>query len=125
MIHAMRAEQQGLPLGKKSFHPTDALLLKGFVTDRQDFVSDEDIGVDRSSDRKSQTHEHAGGVSLHWPVDEIPQAREIDNLRKKSFALLPAEPHHGGRKVNIFPASIFRVKAGAEFEERPDSPFDL
>ena len=64
-------------------HVTDllvTLLLERRVSYGQDFVKDEDVGIDDGRYGKSEARDHAAREIFYWDVDEVLKLSEVHDL---------------------------------------------
>ena len=62
------------------FHLADGFLLELGVAYGEDFVHDEDLGVEVGCYGKAEAHHHTAGIALHRGVDIALTAGESDYL---------------------------------------------
>ena len=113
----MRTKQHS---GALLFELHDALkrfFSKRTIAYRQGFVNDQNIGVGAGGNGKSQAHIHAAGVGFDRLVNELSNARKVNNAFIQSFCLGTRKTHHCGSQGNIFPSRKFGVKARTQFEQ--------
>ena len=97
-----------------------ALLLELLVADRQHLVDQEDVGIGVHGDGERETDVHTGRVELHLRVDEVADARELEDVVEVGLGLLAAQSEHGRVQVDVLAARQVGVEPGAEFEEGRD-----
>src|SRR5260370_15625040 len=61
-------------------HLAEAFLLEFGVADGENFVNDEDLGLEMRSDGKAEAHRHARGIALDRRVEEFLDLGESDDL---------------------------------------------
>ena len=115
----MTHEQHGSALSFADvLHFADGFLLEFGVADGEDFVDDEDFGVEVGGDGETQPHHHAAAVTLHRGVDIAFAAAEVDYLVELAVNLVAFHAEDAAVHVDVFAAGEFRVEAGAYLEER-------
>jgi hypothetical protein len=67
----VRDQHNGFPNFPQLFHPLEAPSLKGYVTNSQNFVKEQDVGVEMHRYRESQSKEHSRRILLYWNINEI------------------------------------------------------
>ncbi len=114
-----------LPAALELGELVETLVREALVAHRQDFVDQQDIGIDMDRDGESQPHVHPGRVGLHRRVDELLELGEFDNLVEAlgHFALRQAE--HDAVDEHVLAAGDFRVKPCAQFDQRGDAAADF
>ena len=121
----VRHQQNRLAAPLELAELVEALVREALVADREHFVDEQDIGIDVNRHGKPEPHVHAGRVRLDRRVDEFLQLGELDDLVEPpgDFALGQAE--HDAVDEDVLAARDFRMKSGAQLDERRDAPFDL
>lgn len=120
--HVVADEEDGAAFLVGGFvHAVEALALEVGVADGEDFVHDEDVGVEVGGDGESQADVHAAGVALDGRVDEFADLREFDDLVEFFPHFRPGHAEDGAIQVDVFPTGQLTVKAGAYFEEAGDA----
>ncbi len=71
----VRDEQDRPPRGEKALQRRHALPLELFVADGENFVEQEDVGIEIGGNREAEPHVHAGGVVLDRHVHEVLKPR--------------------------------------------------
>jgi hypothetical protein len=105
----------------------DALALERFVTDRKDFVDEQDVGVDIDSHREAEPHVHARGVVADLHVDELFELGEGHDLVEDALGLLLRQAEDRRVHEHVLTPGELVVEPGAEFEQRrnPAARHDL
>src|SRR5438552_19107076 len=67
----MAHKQYGSATGADLPELLEAFLLKLSITNGQDLVDQQDLGLHVRRDGKCQAHVHAGGVALDWSIDKF------------------------------------------------------
>ncbi len=101
-----------------------ALGLEGGISNGEDFIDDEEGGVDVDGDGEGETHHHAGGVGAEGFVDEVADTGELYDLVVLLAGAFTGEAEEGGVEEDILAAGEVAVEAGAEFEECGDAAVD-
>ena len=120
----MGDEQDGLAAPAEFRELVEALVREALVADGQHFVDEQHVGVDMDRDRKPEAHVHARRIGLHGRVDELAQLGELDDLVEPLLNLPFGEAEHDAVDEHVLAAGDFRMKAGAELDERRDAAVD-
>ncbi len=96
------------------------LRIERFVADAEYFVDQQNIGVDADGHRKSQAQTHPARIGSQRLVDELADARKLDDLLEALVHLAAGQSHQRGVDANIFGSGEIGMKPGAEFEQRGD-----
>src|SRR6266513_5940626 len=125
LIELMRDEHDGASGAGDIAHLAEAFFLEIHVADGQDFIDKENLRLEVSSDSEGQTDIHAGGVVLYGGVNEFFELGEGHDFIELAldFALAHAEDGAGEKRVLV--AGQLGMKAGADFEKRPDAAVNL
>ena len=103
-------------------HLAKAFLLKFGVAHRQDFIHNEDLGVEVGGHGEGQAHVHPARVALDGGVDVLLHPRKIDDLIELAVHLGPGHPQDGPVEVHILAPGQLGVKAGAHLQQAADAP---
>src|SRR5471032_1200587 len=109
-------------------HAIETLRLEFRVADRQHFIHDEDLRLEVSGDGKGETDVHAHRVALHRRVDELADARELDDLVEPPPHLDPAHAEDRAIQENVLAATQLWMEAGTALQGTihatidPDAP---
>ena len=118
VIQRMRDQQQRAAIGEVTLHPRDAFVLERFIAHREHFVGDQQIGLQRRHQREAETHHHAAGVGLDRRVNVLADVGEGDDLVEPGVERRAGQPLQRSSEFEVFAAGVFRMKAGAELEQR-------
>ena len=121
----MRAKQDG---GATLFHGVDAverLAGKLAIAHGQGFVYDQDVRIDAGGQRKRQPHEHAAGVGFDGLVNEMPDAREINDIAQAVLELCTADAQQWPIEQQVLPARKIGVETCPQLEQRSHTAVDL
>jgi hypothetical protein len=66
----VRNEQDGTAFPLELSDAIEAFILKGDIPDGEDFVDEQDLGLNMHGDSKCQAHLHARAVGAKWAVDK-------------------------------------------------------
>ena len=102
-------------------HLADGLFLELGVTYGEDFIYDEDLGVEMRGNCDTEADGHAGRVALYRRIDIALAAGEVDDLIELARDLGLGHAHDRTVHVDVLAAHHFRMEAGADFEERGDA----
>ena len=101
-------------------HLADGFLLEFGITDGEDFVDDEDFGVEVCGDGEAEADGHTTGIALDGCVDIALTAGEADDLVELAGNLLLGHAKDQGVHVNVFPPGELGIKAAAQLQQRRD-----
>src|SRR3989304_5663126 len=116
-------------LARHLAHLAEALPLERRVAHGEDFVHDENLGVQVRGDREGEPHVHPAAVALDRRVEELLDLREGDNLVEAARDLLPPHPEDRAVQEDVLAARQLRMEPRADFEQaadaavEPDLPF--
>src|SRR3954465_12761901 len=102
-----------------------ALLLKLGITDRQNFIDQQDFCFHVSGYGKGEAYVHAARVAFYRGVDELLDLGERDDLIQFARDLRLFHAQDGAIQEDVVAAGQFRVKPGSDFEERSHAPPDI
>src|SRR5215213_7260735 len=102
----------------------NTFLLKRRIADCQDFIQQQNIRIEVGSDRETQTYIHAGRVTLHWCINELPELGKLHDAVQLLGNLAPQHAEDRTVEINILAAGKFRMKTGADFNQRRKPPVD-
>ena len=99
-------------------HLADGFFLEFGVAYGEDFVDDEDLGVEVGGDGETEADHHAGGVALDGGVDVAFAAAEVDNLVELAVNLVAFHAKDAAVHIDVLAAGELGMEAGADLEER-------
>ena len=91
----MAHEENRATLAGDVAHLAEALPLELHVTDGEDFVNDEDLGVQVGRHGEREAHFHSGGISFDRLLQERLHAGERRDLVVLRADLAPRHPQNG------------------------------
>src|SRR5687767_9204534 len=118
----MRDEHNRHSITTELFQSLITLLLKSRVTDRQDFVDDQDLRFNVGGNRKSQARVHPGRIPFHRRIDELTDPREVDDRVHLAGDLIAPHPKDRALQVQILPARQVVVKPGRHLDQGSRPP---
>ena len=121
----MRNQQNGFAGVSQFFNAFKAPRLECYVTNRENLVQQQNIGVEVSGDGEAQSHEHARRILLHWRIERIANFSEFDNARQLGRDLPVAHSHDRAVEKYVFTPGEIRLKTGADLNQRCKSSNDL
>lgn len=124
-VDVVADEQDGLATLLEVLDPVKRLQRKARIANRQRFVDDKNIGVDRRRDGEGQARLHTARIGPERLVDELAKLGELDDLVKPPVDLLLGEAKTEAAQNHVLAAGIVRVKTSAELEDRSDPAIDL
>lgn len=98
-------------------HLADGFLLELGIADGEDFVHDEDLGIEVGRHGEAQTDHHTRTITFHRGVDIAFATGEVDNLIQFGLDLAFGHAQDGAIHEDILPARHLRVKARTDFQE--------
>ena len=120
----MADEQQGLAAFLEVADAVEALELEGQVAHGEDFVHEQDVGIDLDGDGEAEADVHAAGVVLDGHVDEVAQFGEIDDAVEFFPHVLARDAQQRGVEIDVFAAAELGMEARAELEQRGNAALD-
>jgi len=118
----MRNEQDSSAFtGGDVFHLSDGFLLELGIADGEDFVHDEDLGIEEGCYGEAKTDSHTGGITLHWGVDIALTTGEIDDLVQLGLDLITRHAEDGAVHEDVLATRHLAMEAGADLQERTDT----
>ena len=103
------------------FHLANGFLLELGVTYGEDFVHDEDLGVEESSYGEAQADRHSGGVTFDRGVNIPFAAAEVNDLIELGLDLGAAHAQDGAVHEDILTPRHLAMEACANFQERTNT----
>ena len=79
IVLGMRHEHDGAAGCPESIDYFEALVLKRMIADCQDFIDQENIGVELRRNGEAQSRNHTFGIESEGQVDRVLQFRKFDN----------------------------------------------
>ena len=117
----MADENDGAAVAGYVTHFAQAFFLEGGVAYGQDFVYQEDFGLEVGCYGEGQAHLHAAAVMLERGVQEALDFGEGHDFVEFAVYFGFAHAENGAAHVDVFAAGEFGMKAGADFEEAADA----
>ena len=114
---AVRDQQDGPPLLLELLDPADALALEALVTDGQDLVDHQDVGVHVHGDREAEPHVHARRVELDRAVDELLQLGEVHDGVEDLVHVALGHAQQRTVEVDVLPAGQVLLEAGSQLQQ--------
>src|SRR6056297_1304885 len=93
-------------------HFAEAPFLKFNVTYREDFIDNQDLRTEMSSDSKTEADGHPGGVTLYRRIDKSFHSRKLNDLIKTFGHLLSRHPQDSAVEEDVLTPCQFLMKAG-------------
>src|SRR5436853_219536 len=81
------AKSTGPAAAAEVLHAAEASLLELRVADREDLVDEQDLRFEMCCDGEREPHGHPARVALHGRVDELVDARELEDLGQLALDL--------------------------------------
>src|SRR5262245_54234940 len=123
-VQRMRHEQNRSASAAEFRKLVETLVRECLITDREHFVDEQNIGVDIDRNRKTKAHVHAGRVRLHRRVDKFVELGKPDNVVEAIGDLATTQAEHQSVDVYILATGDFRMKSGAQLDERRHAPLN-
>lgn len=105
-------------------HLSHALFLEFGVADGEDFVDEEDFGVEMGGYGEGEADVHAAGVAFYGGIQELFDLGEVDDGVEVLFDLGFAHAEDRAVQVDIFAPRELGMEAGADLEQACHSAFD-
>ena len=123
----MRNENDGPSVAPQRGDAIEALGLKGYVTHRKNFVEQNDVRLKVRGNGEAESHIHSRGIAFHRHIDVFFEPGELDDAVHLRGNLGSPHAQHRAVKVDVFPASEFGMKTGADLNQgcEPASNLDL
>ena len=121
MRRAVRHQDDRHTLPSQLEQVIEAPALELLVTDRDDLVDHQDVGLHVHRDRETEPHVHAARVVLDRRVDEVFEPGELDDVVDDRVDLASRQPEDRAVEVDVLAAGQLGVEAGAELEQRRDA----
>src|SRR6266436_2463145 len=125
LIELMRDEDDRASCAGDIAHLAEAFFLEIYVPDGQDFIDEENLRLEVSSDSEGQADVHAGGVVLYGSVNEFFEFGEGYDFIELALDFALAHAEDGAGEKRVFVAGQLGMKAGADFEKRADAAVNL
>ncbi len=122
--HGMADEEDGYSTGAELADLAHGALAKAGVADGERLIDEQNFGVNVNGDGEGQPDDHATGVGFDRLIDEIANIGEGFDFGVAFVNLACGETQDGAIEIDVSAAGEFRVKAGAEFQERRHPPVD-
>jgi hypothetical protein len=101
----VRYEDESSFAGAILVKPVDALPLEGGVTYGQDFIDQQDVGLNCTYDAERKPRDHAGRIPLHGRIDKFEiEFREVHRAIGEAGHRLPPYSKHCTQQVCILAA---------------------
>ena len=121
----MRDEDDRPPRLAQVLHAPETPPLELGVPDGEHLVDEEDLGLEMRRHGECEPDGHAARVALDRRVDELLDARELDDLGELLLDLPALHPEDGAVQEDVLAPGQLGVEAGADLEQAPDAPADL
>src|SRR6266550_1155104 len=113
----MTNKKNGAALTCDRLHLTQALLLKGAISHRQDLVYDQYLWIQIGSYGKGQTHIHAAAITLHRRVQELLDLSKGHDLVELGFDFRLLHAQNGAVEKDVLSSGQFRMKPSADLKQ--------
>ena len=121
LVDVVRAKENGDPLVLQGHDAVKGLPGKGAVAHRQGLIDHQNIRLHARGNREREPHVHATRIGFDGLVDEVLNARELDDGLHLVLDLLGTEPQEGGIQLDVFSSREVRVETGPKLEECGDA----
>src|SRR5215213_202698 len=101
------------PAGEEASHMLEAFALEVDVADGEDLVDQQEIGLEMSGERVSETGLHSRAVGLKGRVDRRVQPGEGHDLVQQRAGGRGGNPRERGSEQDVLPTRQKRVEAGS------------
>jgi hypothetical protein len=99
------------------FHAVHGLALELDISNREDFVYDQNVRTQMGRYREGKADIHPAAVALNRRVQKRLRLRKCDNGIELSVNLFAAHAEDCAVQVYIFSAGQFRMKTGSDLQE--------
>ena len=106
-------------------HFAEALFLELGIADGEDFIDNEDIGIEVSGHGEGEADIHAAGVAFDRGIEEFFDFGELDDFGEFGFNFGARHAEDGAIEEDVFATREFGVEAGTDLEETGDAAFDF
>src|SRR5271170_745705 len=100
---------------QNAVHSLEAAILEDHVANAQHFVHDQDVRINVRGNRKAQPRVHARRVSLYRSIDEIREARKLDDGVELAIDLGLLHSQDGAVQIDILAAGEIWMETCAYF----------
>ena len=107
------------------FHLRQTLLLERRIAYRKDLVDNEYLRIEVRRHREGEPQIHSARITFHRRIDELRDAREVDDLVEASRDLLAAHSENRAIQVDVVAPRELWVKARSDLEQRSKPPMHL
>ena len=121
LVELVGDEDDGAALAGDIAHFAETFFLEIDIADGEDFVDEEDFGLEMGGDGKGEADVHAGRVVLDGSVDKLFEFGEGDDFVELAGDFGFAHAEDGAGEESIFAAGKLGMEAGADFEEGADA----
>ena len=125
LVELVRDQDHRAPRTRYVAHFPQAFLLKIDVAHGENFIHQQNFGLQMRRHCKRQPHVHSGRVVLDGRVDEFFQFGERHDFIEFPFDLRFAHPQDRSGKERVFASGQFRMKPCPHFQQRADPPVNL
>lgn len=118
----MANEQYGSTAGGADIlHLANSFFLEFGITHGEDFIDNEDLGLEEGGDGEAEADGHAAGEALDGGVDVFFDASEVDDFIELAGNLFPGHAHNAAIHVDVFSGGHLWVEACADFQKTGDA----
>ena len=103
-------------------HLAEALFLEFGVSDRKNFIDDQDLGFEVCSDRKRQPHVHSARIAFDRGVEEPLHFGEVDNFIELAPDFAAGHSQDGAVEKDVFTPAKLGVKSSADLKQAGHPP---
>ncbi len=119
-------DEDDRPSGRAEIlHAPEAALLKLRVADGQDFIHEQDLGLEMCSHCEREADRHPTRVALHGCVDEPLDASKLNDLRKLLGNLAALHPEDRAVEIDILASGELWMETGSDLEQASDPSANL
>ena len=101
-----------------------AFVLEHKVADRQNLITDKDVGLNLGRNGKAKARDHAAGIVFDRHIDKIPQLGKVDDAVEMLLHIGTVMAQHRAVQKDIFPRGQVQIKACAQLDKRRDLTVD-
>ena len=124
LLDAVAHKKQRCTAGEHLLHPLMAFVLEHKVADRQNLITDKDVGLNLGRNGKAKARDHAAGIVFDRHIDKIPQLGKVDDAVEMLLHIGAVMAQHRAVQKDIFPRGQVQIKARAQLDKRRDLAVD-
>ena len=108
-------------LRRNILHLAYRFLLEFGIADGEDFIDDEDLGLEEGGYGEAEADGHAAGEALDGGVDVFFDTSKVDDLIELGGDLFAGHAHNAAIHVDVLAGGHLGVEASADFQKTGDA----